>query len=506
MQNSGCKKFRPLRILLNLLTKRLTTQTALSGNLGSLSISCLPGIMIKKHSRAVIAASVALYIVSISIPGAHATEHSTNDNSVHDANSFAISINDTLPQESPADDSQALISGSTGNGEQELQDGGFSTDEDMVAGQPGQQEQEQSKERGLKGLFGAWSLPISGPLVFIKHKKAAPMQSNELSGSISFSDPYESASQQIDQLLDCALSRDPSTAGLEKAVSHYRKRSQIIIAESKDACNYVIPYRGFGPSSEAGDIITGEKLKVKSRASAEYARQKQIDEVHLKLVSSMMQISMGLGMTDQERGKAVTASGVAALSDLVGEEEAEKARANLVLMASQLSITDEHFQKETWDVQQKQKMHRQILELSLEDDPVIHQIKKHLNKYNHRSKFAMVSSSVVQTLLGAASLTPTFVGPAAKTALVAFVMATGGPEQCKLLKELYLDKRLESRWKVLNEESHMALDNYQLAVLTKNPVLLCYSESLVGQMIGGHHVGEVFGKSLLAKKEAPATL
>jgi hypothetical protein len=110
-------------------------------------------------------------------------------------------------------------------------------------------------------------------------------------------------------------------------------------------------------------------------------------------------------------------------------------------------------------------------------------------------------------MLGAASMTPTFVGPAAKTALVAFVMATGGPEQCKLLKELYLDKRLESRWKVLNEEAHMAVENYQLAVLTKNPTLLCYSESIVGQMVGGHHVNEVFGTTLLAKKtESPKTM
>ncbi len=457
--------------------------------------------MIKKTRPTVIAVSVALYMVSISIPGAFALD-SASSSADGRTNSFSISINDELPQETPSDRQTELVSESP-----QQQEGAFSTEAEPSEGLENQQEQEpsQSKERG-KGLFSAWSLPISGPLVFIKHKKSAPVQSKELSGSINFSDPYESASQQIDQLLDCALSRDPNTAGLEKAVSHYRKRSQIIIAESKDACNYVIPYRGFGPSSEAGDIITGEKLKVKSRASAEYARQKQIDEVHLKLVSSMMQISMGLGMTDEVRGKEVTASGIAALTELVGEEEAEKAKTNLVQMASQLAAGDEQFEKQPWDVQQKQKMHRQILELSLEDDPIIHQIKKHLNKYNHRSKFAMVSSSVVQTILGAAALTPTFVGPAAKTALVAFVMATGGPEQCKLLKELYLDKRLESRWKVLNEESHMALDNYQLAMLTKNPVLLCYSESLVGQMIGGHHVDEVFGKSLLAKKEIPPTL
>jgi hypothetical protein len=120
-----------------------------------------------------------------------------------------------------------------------------------------------------------------------------------------------------------------------------------------------------------------------------------------------------------------------------------------------------------------------------------------VHKYNHKSKFAMVTSHIVETTLGAASLTPTFVGPAAKVALLSFVMATGGPESCKLTKELYLDKRLESRWKVVNEEAHLALDNYHIAVLTKNPVLLAFSESLVGEMSGVDTVPAILGTSVL---------
>jgi len=409
---------------------------------------------------------------------------------------FSIAINESLPGDdqhqpiSPPEPAQTPVT--------QLKDEHSEVDSAIdVAGES--DEAPAGKERG--GLFAAWSLPISGPLVFSRLIKRAPAQDKkELSGSINYEDPYETASHQIEQLLEVALSRDPNSKVLDKAVDHYRKKTQIVIAEGKDAANHVIPFRGFGPSAEAGDIITGEKLKIKSRASAEYARQKHVDELHVKVVSSMMQISMGLGMTDKARGETVTASGVSALKELVGEEEAEKAKALIANMAAQISPDDEIFKKPAWDVQERQKMHRQIMELSLDDDPVVHQIKKHIHKYNHRSKFAMVSSSVVQTMLGAASMTPTFVGPAAKTALVAFVMATGGPEQCKLLKELYLDKRLESRWKVLNEEAHMAVDNYQLAVLTKNPALLCYSESIIGQMVGGHHVHEVFGTSLLAKK------
>lgn len=459
----------------------------------------------KQQIRSTLSIFLALYMVAStsapSLAASLAAEKLARSNRALQSSGFSIAINESLP--STADDEPVVEL--PAEAQQLVQEQAAILQSDEVAQEiatvetrSSASEQSAQKERSL---FSAWSLPISGPMTLVFHKKPpVAKEKKELSGSINFEDPYETASQQIDQLLECALSRDPRSQVLDKAVNHYRKKTQIVVAESKDAANHVIPFRGFGPSSEAGDIITGEKLTIKSKASAEYARQKHVDELHVKVVSSMMQISMGLGMADQERGQAVTASGVNALKELVGEEEAEKAKAALISMASQISADDEIFKKQAWDVQERQKIHRQIMELSLDDDPVVHQIKKHIHKYNHKSKFAMVSSSVIQSMLGAASMTPTFVGPAAKTALVAFVMATGGPEQCKLLKELYLDKRLESRWKVLNEEAHLAVDNYQLAVLTKNPVLLCYSESIVGQMVGGHHVDEVFGTSLLAKR------
>lgn len=355
-----------------------------------------------------------------------------------------------------------------------------------------------------------WSLPITGPIEFVKKQvrrtvtltrgPSTQEPSRELSGSIDFSDPYEGITKRIDELLETALYRDTKSIELDKAVNHYRKKTQIVIAEGKEATNYLIPYRGFGPSKEAGDIILDENVKLKSRAAAEYAKQRQIDEAHLKVTSSMMQIAMGLGMEDKTRGEEVTGKGMTSLKELVGEEQAQKTLAMLNSIGASIDLNDPAFRKQAWDIEEKQNKQRKILELALEDDMVVHQIKKHIHKYNHKSKLAMVSSQVVQVVLGSASLTPSFVGPAAKTALMAYIMATGGPEQSKLLKQLYLDKRLESRWKVLNEEAHMALDNYQLALLTKNPMLLACSESLVGQMVGGHHVDGIFGRSHIAAK------
>lgn len=354
--------------------------------------------------------------------------------------------------------------------------------------------------------FAPWSLPVNGQLrkVSASVLRTAfravnlPPPSEQLEASITLSDQRSVVGRCLDRLLDAALDHDEKTKVLDKAVAHFNTTTQKVVAETKDACDYLIPYRGFGVSSEAGDIILDEKVKLKSKASAEYARQKQIDEKHVQIISNMSQIAMGLGMSDKERGSAVTASGLKALKELVGDEEAQKTLTTLSTWSKELSIPEAVYSQGVWDVHQRQDKLKFVMEAALDLDPVVQEVQRRLHKYNHRSKFAMVSSHIVETTLGAASLTPSFVGPAAKVALLAFVMATGGPESCKLMKELYLDKRFESRWKVVDQEAHLVLDNYHVAILTRNPTLLAFSESLVGEMAGSQSVPKVLGTTILA--------
>lgn len=344
-----------------------------------------------------------------------------------------------------------------------------------------------------------WSLPMLGPMgthqtqpAVVARVRAAKheQQPDKLSASIS-ADEGDRVGQQIDKLLDSALDRDSSTPVLDRAVNHYRTTSQKIIAQGKDAYDYLVPFRGFGPSSEAGDIILGEKLKLKSAASAEYARQKHIDETHSQVVTSMMQLAMGLGMSDPERGGAVADSGFASLKQLVGEEQATETRQMLIDQANQIEMPENLFQRGVWDVTEKQDKHKLIVETSMDEDPVVKEITRRVHKYNHKSKVAMVSSHIIQTILGSAAMTPNFVGPAAKLALLSYIMATGGPEQVKIMKELYLDKRFESRYKVTNEEAHLALDNYEVAILTHNKVLFACAQSVLTQMIPGDTLQQV---------------
>ncbi|MCC7527186.1 MAG: hypothetical protein IT342_01615, partial [Candidatus Melainabacteria bacterium] len=297
------------------------------------------------------------------------------------------------------------------------------SDVEITAGANGKQE------------FG-WAVPIDGPLSLLSRttqvikKRVAAAQpkklepQKELAGSISTADPYAHVGSQMDKLLESALERDEKTKAIDMAVAHYRKKSQIVIAETKDAVDYMIPYRGFGPSSEAGDIILGEKLNVKSRASAEFARQKSIDETHLKVTTCIFQVAMGLGMTDTNRGDEIVDAGMKSLKELVGDEEAAATRKMLSQFKDNLNVPESTYQQKMWDVAQKQSKQNQVFQASIEEDPVVKEIKKRIHKYNRKSRFSMVTSQVLQTGLGVAALTPSFIGPGAKVALLSYVMAT----------------------------------------------------------------------------------
>lgn len=69
----------------------------------------------------------------------------------------------------------------------------------------------------------------------------------------------------------------------------------------------------------------------------------------------------------------------------------------------------------------------------------------------------------------------------------------GGPEQYKMMKELYLGERLDSRSNVLNSEIQLAMENYQIGKLTRNAVLMAAAEAVIQQMAGPEILPELFG-------------
>jgi len=256
---------------------------------------------------------------------------------------------------------------------------------------------------------------------------------------------------------------------VNERVTHFEASIQKALAYSKDAFNYVIPYRGFGPSSEAGDVITDEKLKIHDLASAKYAQQKIGDDIHSSLTAALFEVAMGIGNNNQEQISA----GKDQIKNLVGKD---------IPIEDTLNVQVEMPETIDWDVLEKSNQEQDLIKKVIDKDPVISDILAAVHKYNHRSKGSMVASHIIMPALGAMSLAPSLAGPAAKGALLTYVMLTGGPEESKLLKELYLDKRLESRIQLIHDEVHLVIDNYQLSILTKNSSLYFLSQSLMNEM------------------------
>jgi hypothetical protein len=146
----------------------------------------------------------------------------------------------------------------------------------------------------------------------------------------------------------------------------------------------------------------------------------------------------------------------------------------------------------SWTVDEQQEKFKLIVESTIEQDPQIRDILIRLHKFNGRSTFMRVTAKLVYTSLGLASFAPSFIAPVAEVSLLAFMTATGGPEQDKLLREMYLYKCLESRYKTIHEEAHLAVNNAQVAALTGNKPLAMCSMELVGRIAGAPAVAKVF--------------
>jgi len=288
--------------------------------------------------------------------------------------------------------------------------------------------------------------------------------------------PLKTPAEQIEDLASQAYS---------KCMRYCLPRSRNgVLKIVRDMAQYATTYKGFESSSEAADIILSEKNKLKSSSSVEYAKQKQYDFVHSQVTASVLQIAMGLGLDESSRKEHLVNSGCSKLNELVGEEEAHHAISSLTAWANQVKAENRVVSGQVCDVLEIQNKFNQIFNKATENDAVVQKITNRLHKYNRHSNLSRFSAKLINTSLSLAALTPTIVSPAAQVTQFLYICATGGPEEAKLLKEVYWDRCLEERRHRLNEETNLALNNYNVAMLTSNPVLLTCSESIVKGMVG----------------------
>ncbi len=314
-------------------------------------------------------------------------------------------------------------------------------------------------------------------------KKTENNTKTNLKGIISV---YEGPTpdQLVGNLVNQAIQKDQNSALLDKKNKQMHGIVHKAISGAKISANFITEYRGFEMSSEGADVILDEKLRLKSKSATEYAQQKHNDELHAKVFASLLQLAQGLGYRDQHSREKAIAAGLKPLSDLVGEDEAKRTLAKLESWSRQLQVPESILSQDPWTVIELQQKSEQLLRESAQSDPVMGLVRRALHKYNRHSKLALGAAKVINTSLNIAMFSPTIVSPAAQILQFVYQMATGGPEDQKLLAELYLDRRMESRWKRLNQEATQAVNAYNNAIMSDNAVLLGLSESFI-QALGG---------------------
>jgi hypothetical protein len=243
--------------------------------------------------------------------------------------------------------------------------------------------------------------------------------------------------------------------------------------------NTPLHIQGFESSSEAADVILGEKLKLKHRAAIEYVKQKRADEAHIQITCAIMEVATALGLTDELKKKKAIDSAIEEITPLVGEKEANDNVQAMIAWSKQITVSEAAYARDPWDILSLKKKSAAMLAYSLRDDDVMKSIEDRLHKYNRHSNLSRATSKFINTTCSLVALSPTFASPAAQAAQFVYVACTGGPEEKKLLQEVYLDRCFESRFNRLSEEIMLVNNSYNQALLTHNPALYCCTTSLM---------------------------
>lgn len=308
-------------------------------------------------------------------------------------------------------------------------------------------------------LFGGTSVNTSAT-----SQNAPPAQSVGGMPLTTYSPPL---GDEIEKLVRTAVMKTPSEAN--RMQDKYSKPLQKFIAMTKESINFTIPYRGYGPTTEAANLILGNPVALKSLSIAEYQQQSFVDQTHMEVTLEVLQLAQGLGNSDLPRAEAAYKR----LSELADTASADRVKA---LLDSQLNNSASP--PAQLDILGRQAKYQSLLKAALEKDVVIKDIQTKLHKYNTHGKVRSAVQQVVPAILGIASCVPNFVGPIARSMLSAFLTATGGPDAKKLLDELYLAEKLQSRTALLSQEIQV-----ELAGLDRNesPVLNYACQSLLEQ-------------------------
>jgi hypothetical protein len=269
------------------------------------------------------------------------------------------------------------------------------------------------------------------------------------------------------------------------------KQGPVRAAASKgiSLANFVFDFRGFDISKEGANVALNEKVKPNNQSAKELLSRASLDQKELDLVGDILKIADTLS-DDSVSAISKRSAAMSRIQSELGEDSAINICSRLKDMQS--SSFPESKSNQCWDLTDRDKKCKQIFDAAADSDPVVKDLKQKLHKYNNRNKVLSASAKVVYTAANIAACTPTLAAPMGEATMLAFMMATGGPEQDKLLREVYLMKELESRYQLIQQKSNLIAESYNRALATHNATLLSCTRELLRVMTNEHIAADVF--------------
>lgn len=340
--------------------------------------------------------------------------------------------------------------------------------------------------------------------------KSAVLQT--MHGYVSANADMDPVATAIDDVMSKAIEKSTIHEKHNKQIKKYEGKVNKTFKMTKDAVNFILCDRGFLPSMEGMAVMLDEDTKIKSKGAAELAKQHWLDSTHDRVVADMLELATALGTEEGARRTEMINGSMASIKELAGEDTANSALQTMTAWYESVkkpTPTVEASASTIWSVKEKQKKVELVVSNCIKSDPIAEEIQKRAHKFKHK-KVTAVTAQLVETSLNAVTLTPAIIGPAAQAALLVFFMATGGTEEDKLLDEMYLGKRLQSRKQSFAQQAAWAIEGYQIGILAKNQALTACSESLIKRLGGTELWTQVFNAtqadSAKSASETPAAV
>lgn len=310
-------------------------------------------------------------------------------------------------------------------------------------------------------------------------------------------DPFEEA---INTAAITAMERDPEVLQADQNLFKMQGSGQSAKEMSKNFLHYLLNYRGVGPSSAGANALMERKIKASSTLSAELKWEKAVDEKYVSTVNACAELADALDREDAADRAQALSDAKANLSLLVGEEETNKLVDKFQNLKATLPATLPN--PGSLGVAAERARIRTLEEAVIKQDPILSATAQKLAKYTVTTKTEVVTGAV-QTALGVAGLAPSLIGPCAQLVKTAFILSTGGSEENKLYKEVFLFKRIEVRARTISQLSSTAVRSYHMACMTKRPLLAAYAQSLMSKMTDADTVSKIVSGNLDTRLAAP---